>query len=86
MSSLPDGVNGVSGIGVLCPWSPPLSASDLDSQCLALCVGFIVLNVVVLAVVEVRYWEVQRGTWVVSHFAFSLEESQGPSAEPALSQ
>lgn len=31
MSSLPDGINGVSGIGVLRLWGPPLLASDLDS-------------------------------------------------------
>ena len=31
MSSLPDGINGVSGIGVVYLWGPPFLASDLDS-------------------------------------------------------
>lgn len=31
ISSLPDGINGVSGIGVPCLWGPPFLAGDLDS-------------------------------------------------------
>lgn len=60
MSSLPDGINGVSGIEVVHLCGPPLLI--LDSSCLALCVRFIEHTIVVLAVLEVWYWEAQCGT------------------------
>ncbi len=86
MSSLPDGINGVSGIGVLYPWGPPLLASDLDSSYLALCVRFIVLNKVVLAVF--RSVVLESTVWYLGSqsLCLSLEECQGPKAAPALSQ
>lgn len=77
--------NGVSGIEVVYLWGPPLLASDLDSQCLALCVRFILLNIVELAVVELWYW--RSTVWYLGSqsLSLSLEECQGSKAAPALS-
>lgn len=48
VSSLPDGINGVSGAGVANLCGSPLLAHDPESQCLALCVRVVVLNTAVL--------------------------------------
>lgn len=61
VSSLSDGIKGVSAVKFLCLWGSPLLANDLDSWCDALCVRHIELNIVGLAVV-VWYLKVQFGT------------------------
>lgn len=78
VSSLPGGRNGVSGKGVVKLWASPLLESDLNSWCLTRCVGFIVLNTVVLAVLEVWYWKYSEVLSSCQSLCLSLDECQGP--------
>lgn len=85
VSSLPDGLNGVSGIGVLYLWGPPLLASDLDfvmscSLCQIYCTkhsGAGCFRSVVL----------RSTVWYLGSYLLCLSlECRGPKAAPALSQ
>lgn len=75
VSSLPDGINGVSGAGVANLCGSTLLARDPESQCLALCVRVVVLNTAVLPALGAWYWKYSEV--LGSHFAFPWKSAKG---------